>query len=389
MSLAEFLFELLSDNPHLPEIRRFHPMVNEIITSNKQKYDHIRRNNALESNISTSYFEMSFSIIDIITFIRRFYLDLFRTGNVFSIILKDGFYIGFLTLNCILFSCLIDKLLLDKLKPEENEFNDLIEGAKVYYTPDMKKYTSFFLFHLFSHFGTLISFFIRNICNKRSQILEDIYSAKYSVLTCFVGYFIHDFTLTLFSFGFGACTIVWCGLGPLINYWYLIFFFSMVFCYAINFIFLKCLIGFSCYSNYFSIILFLFNFFIGKEMGLMSPEFELTGVLKIFTYPKYLSFFFPQLLLNAIFNYMNTEIVKSNTSGSGLKENRDFIPFISSKEFEGIEPKDAFSIIGLSSCPFRVFVLVFVLSLLINIFSSLYFFNRHIGAMLRLKMNKQ
>ncbi|EOB15202.1 ATP-binding cassette sub-family G member 1 [Nosema bombycis CQ1] len=120
ISLAEFLFELHTDNPHLPEISKFRSNVDQIINSNRQKYDELRRSNVLVGNLSSRYFEMSFSFSDVITFIRRFYLNVYRTERFFLgmviQILIFLFVVGFLYFG----TCIVVTQDLRKLSPSSD-----------------------------------------------------------------------------------------------------------------------------------------------------------------------------------------------------------------------------------------------------------------------------
>ncbi|EOB15205.1 ATP-binding cassette sub-family G member 1 [Nosema bombycis CQ1] len=150
ISLAEFLFELHTDNPHPPEISRFRPNVDQIINSNRQKYDELRRSNVLVGNLSSRYFEMSMSLVDVITFIRRFYLNVHRTEKFFKSFAVHMLFILFFS--CLFYFGALKEIVntLLNVSFESDTLKDLVDHTKTYFTSDHEKI--FFTFYLYNVF---------------------------------------------------------------------------------------------------------------------------------------------------------------------------------------------------------------------------------------------
>ncbi|EOB15203.1 hypothetical protein NBO_7g0021 [Nosema bombycis CQ1] len=252
----------------------------------------------------------------------------------------------------------------------------------------MKRFFSDNLFLTFLIAAINYVFYIKNTCNNQIQILEDIYSAKYTVLTCFLGYFLHDFFVTTFWFTVSHGVVLFSGFLPLINLWYFIYIFSAIFCFTINYIFMKNLFGFSKNSKILNSIMFsvgLFTalpimlvFLISKLQALAPGHEDKTKYVGcIFT-------IFPQMLLAALFRYKNIESIQAHTGD--VKDNRIYVPSITYNSLIKLKPNSQFEVLGLDDASYSVVILIFVVSLLINFFGALYLFNKHVNAELRLKM---
>lgn len=85
--MAEYLFELHSDKPYPPEIAQTRYVVDQIIETNRLVYQDLRENIALKKDLSKIIVTTGFSISDMITIWRRYYLNVRRSRYlVFAIL---------------------------------------------------------------------------------------------------------------------------------------------------------------------------------------------------------------------------------------------------------------------------------------------------------------
>nr|AHW68364.1 hypothetical protein NP_c37 [Nosema pernyi] len=322
------------------------------------------------------------------TFVRRFYLNAYRTERFF-LGLAFQMLVLLLLVGCLYLAVriIVGKSLSDVM-PGTRSFKILVDYGKSYFTSDMKRFLSHFLFTIFFIVATLYVFYLKNVCDNRIQILEDIYSAKYSVLTCFLGYMLHDFFVTTFWFTFTYGVVLFSGLLSLINYWYPIYIFLAICCFTINYIFMKYLFGFSNKSKILSSIMLGTGIFAGD------PKFfnnminfisrSAPGHENKIKYVGSIFIIFPQMLLVGLINYKNIQSIQDHKGD--LKNNQLYVPDVCYENLKNEEPSFQFRFLGLDDAPYGVVVSIFIVSLLVNFFGALYLFNRHVNAELRLKM---
>lgn len=391
ISLAEYLFELHSATPYPPEIAQCRPKVDQIISENRANYETLRSSNVMKKGLSSLYFEMSFSFMAVLVLIKRFYINYFRTNSLLL-----GTICKALTVILILtgFFCVIIISIHASLTAHSYGYSNLKEVAdhvKSFFTAEFKRHLSYFMFFWGRIVQALVPILIYNFFDNREIIVEDIYAGKYSVLTYFISYFFHDTIMSLYLFSIPIIYSYFTVAKSLINYWYYIYYLSLVPLCVINYMFIRLLTSKPGSSSKLVTSLVVSLYFLAS-LGLVESVYNfIADKINLPDFCKYIQcllLIFPQFLLMALFAYKNCDrIANSNIPKT------EFHRYIPGTLFTGYTGKDMklkkyFKFVCLENVSYSVFFGIFILSTLVNLFGALYLFNRQIRANLRLKLTK-
>lgn len=390
ISLAEYLFELHSDTPFPPEIAKNKPIVDQIINENRAKYENIRNLNLLRKGLTSLYFELSFSFMAVMVLIKRFYLNYFRSNSIIlgTIFKAIGLFIVLVVNHMIFFRKINESMVLHSY--DCSNFNEAAKNVKGFFTSEMRRHLSFFFFRFGRGIQFLYSAFVFNFFDNRTILVEDVYSGKYSVLTYYIAYLLHDCVIATYIFAISFGITFFTYAKSLINYCYYLYYAPLIFFCAVNYMFMRLLTTRPGSTSNITSYLILFVSCLGSYECVDFFYDLISGMLSLPESCKYIKcifLIFPQFLLSALFSYKNLEHVKN--SNIPEIELYNYIP--NPSETISIEdrsnPKLFFKFVCLEKVSYNVFLGVFVFSAIVNIFGGLYLFNRQVRANLRLKLN--
>lgn len=243
ISLAEYIFELHSDNPYPRQIARSRLVVDHIIETNRQKYRELREGVELKKVSASPVITTSISFSHIKTLCRRFYLNNYRTRYlILSVSISTICLLG-LGLLCLF---ILHRAI--KLFAKKNGFDD---GSLTENLEFMKKNMSNNGINLFINNSLIIFYtamlmyfvglFNYDFFEEKSYISDDILAGKYSIITAFLANLLHDIFSTSFWVLLPTPIIYLSSLRSIIPWTFLPILLLFSISYATGFMFLKLL----------------------------------------------------------------------------------------------------------------------------------------------------